>query len=87
MVSDARHARRRESANPDAPRQRLDREIPTIAKSIAGLPARNAYLDGELCGVLPDGRTAFNLIQNAIDTGEGSLVFSSSTCCFWTART
>ena len=43
--------------------------------SIAGLPAQNAYLDGELCGVLPDGRTAFNLIQNATDTGEGSLVF------------
>jgi hypothetical protein len=25
------------------------------------LPAQGAYLDGELCGVLPDGRTAFNL--------------------------
>jgi bifunctional non-homologous end joining protein LigD len=25
--------------------------------------------------VLPDGRTAFNLIQNASDTGQGSLVF------------
>jgi bifunctional non-homologous end joining protein LigD len=46
-----------------------------IAKAIAGLPAQNAYLDGELCGVLPDGRTAFNLIQNATDTGGGSLVF------------
>ena len=46
-----------------------------IAKSIAGLPAQSAYLDGELCGVLPDGRTAFNLIQNATDTGEGSLIF------------
>ena len=50
-------------------------KYPAIANSIAGLPARNAYLDGELCGVLPDGRTAFNLIQNATDTGEGSLVF------------
>jgi bifunctional non-homologous end joining protein LigD len=50
-------------------------KYPTIAKSIAGLPARNAYLDGELCGALPDGRTVFNLIQNATDTGEGSLVF------------
>src|SRR5882724_9174180 len=46
-----------------------------IAKAIAGLRAQNAYLDGELCGVLPDGRTAFNLIQNASDTGQGSLVF------------
>jgi hypothetical protein len=50
-------------------------KYPAIAKAIAGLSARNAYLDGELCGVLPDGRTAFNLIQNATDTGEGSLVF------------
>jgi DNA ligase D-like protein (predicted ligase) len=54
----------------------LDRQIyPAIAKSIAELPARNAYFDGELCGVLPDGRSAFNLIQNATDTGHGSLVF------------
>jgi bifunctional non-homologous end joining protein LigD len=50
-------------------------KYPTIAKAIAGLSAQNAYLDGELCGVLPDGRTSFNLIQNATDTGEGSLVF------------
>ena len=50
-------------------------KYPAIVKFIAGLPAHNAYLDGELCGVLPDGRTAFNLIQNATDTGEGSLVF------------
>src|SRR5207244_1474909 len=50
-------------------------KYPAVAKAIAGLPARNAYLDGELCGVLADGRTAFNLIQNAADTGEGSLVF------------
>jgi DNA ligase D-like protein (predicted ligase) len=50
-------------------------KYPAIAKSIAALPAHNAYLDGELCGVQPDGRTAFNLIQNATDTGEGSLVF------------
>src|SRR5438067_12321611 len=50
-------------------------KYPAIAEAIAALPAKNAYLDGELCGVLPDGRTAFNLIQNASDTGQGSLVF------------
>ena len=50
-------------------------KYPAIAKSIAGLPAQNAYFDSELCRVLPDGRTAFNLIQNATDTGNGSLVF------------
>ena len=50
-------------------------KYPSIAKSIAGLSAHNGYFDGELCGVLPDVRTAFNLIQNATDTGEGSLIF------------
>jgi bifunctional non-homologous end joining protein LigD len=50
-------------------------KYPAIANAISGLPARNAYIDGELCEVLPGGRTAFTLIQNATDTGGGSLVF------------
>src|SRR5215469_8786358 len=50
-------------------------KYPAIAKPISGLPAENGYIDGELCGVLPDGRTAFNLIQNATDTGQGALIF------------
>jgi len=49
---------------------------PTIANPIAGLPARNAYRHGELWGVLPDGRTAFNLIQSATDGGDGALALS-----------
>jgi bifunctional non-homologous end joining protein LigD len=32
-------------------------------------------MDGELCGVLPDGRTAFNLIQNALEYGDAALVY------------
>src|SRR5213595_467621 len=47
-------------------------KYPAITEAVADLPAQNAYLDGELCGVLPDGRTAFTLIQNA---AEGSLIF------------
>jgi bifunctional non-homologous end joining protein LigD len=51
-------------------------KYPSIAKDIATVPAKTAYLDGELCCVLPDGRTAFNLIQNASDARQdGSLVF------------
>jgi bifunctional non-homologous end joining protein LigD len=50
-------------------------KYPAIANAIAGLPAQDAYLDGELCGVLPNGRTAFNLIQNATDASQGSLVY------------
>jgi bifunctional non-homologous end joining protein LigD len=50
-------------------------KYPSISRDISGLPAKSAYLDGELCGVLPDGRTSFNLIQNATDTRRGALVF------------
>jgi DNA ligase D-like protein (predicted ligase) len=74
-ISDARPTRRRESANPDAQGDDWTDKYPAIANAIAGLPAQNTYLDGELCGVLPDRRTAFNLIQNATDTGGGALVF------------
>ena len=41
-----------------------------VAAAVASLPARQAYLDGELCGVRPDGTTSFSLIQNASDTGN-----------------
>jgi bifunctional non-homologous end joining protein LigD len=51
-------------------------KYPAIAAAIASLPPRQAYLDGELCGVRPDGTTSFSLIQNASDTGSGdALVF------------
>ena len=51
-------------------------KYPAIAAAVASLPARQAYLDGELCGVRPDGTTSFSLIQNASDTGNsGALVF------------
>jgi ATP-dependent DNA ligase len=51
-------------------------KYPAIAAAVASLPARQAYLDGELCGVRPDGTTSFSLIQNASDTdNNGALVF------------
>jgi len=40
-------------------------KYPAIALAAASLSARQAYLDGELCGVRPDGTTSFSLIQNA----------------------
>jgi bifunctional non-homologous end joining protein LigD len=45
-------------------------KYPAIAAAVASLSARQAYLDGELCGVRPDGITSFSLIQNASDTGN-----------------
>jgi bifunctional non-homologous end joining protein LigD len=51
-------------------------KYPAIAAAVATLSAREAYLDGELCGIRPDGTTSFSLIQNASDTGNGdALVF------------
>ena len=35
-------------------------KYPAIAATVGSLPVRQAYLDGELCGVGRDGITAFN---------------------------
>src|SRR4029077_7214529 len=52
------------------------RKYPTITAAVEALPVQEAYLDGELCGVRPDGTTSFSLIQNASDTGySDALVF------------
>jgi len=37
--------------------------LPAIAAAVASLAARQAYLDGELCGIRSDGTTSFSLIQ------------------------
>src|SRR5256714_13743935 len=41
-----------------------------IAAAVSALGARQAYLDGELCGVFPDGITSFHMIQAASDAGN-----------------
>jgi bifunctional non-homologous end joining protein LigD len=51
-------------------------KYPAIAAAVASLGARQAYLDGELCGVRLDGITSFSMIQTASDTGNAAaLVF------------
>src|SRR5215472_15596585 len=51
-------------------------KYPAIAATLSTLGARQAYLDGELCGVGPDGITSFNMIQLASDSGNAAaLVF------------
>src|SRR6516164_8924001 len=51
-------------------------KYPAIAAAVPSLPARQAYLDGELCGVGPDGVTSFSMIQLASDAGNAAgLVF------------
>src|SRR5271169_734166 len=51
-------------------------KYPAIASALMSVPARQAYLDGELAGVRPDGTPSFSLIQTASDAGNaGALVF------------
>jgi bifunctional non-homologous end joining protein LigD len=51
-------------------------KYPAIAEAVSSLGARQAYLDGELCGVGPDGITSFGMIQLASDAGNAAgLVF------------
>jgi ATP-dependent DNA ligase len=51
-------------------------KYPAIADAVASIGARQAYLDGELCGVRPDGITSFSMIQAASDSGNAAaLVF------------
>jgi DNA ligase D-like protein (predicted ligase) len=49
-------------------------KYPEIASAIGALHCRQAYLDGELCAVLPDGTTSFSALQGHGDT-PGELVY------------
>ena len=45
-------------------------------EALRSLPAKSAYLDGELCALRPDGVPAFSRLQAAMDEGQtGQLVF------------
>src|SRR6266581_8258671 len=57
---------------------------PAIAKVIAGLPAKNAYLDGELCPTA--GRRSI-LFRMPATPGKARSSSSCSICCSSTART
>ena len=47
-------------------------KYPAIAAALTTVQAQQAYLDGELCGVRPDGVTSFALIQNAAERRGGA---------------
>ena len=51
-------------------------KYPPISAALSALSVKQAYLDGELCGITPDGKTSFSLIQTASGSGNaGALVF------------
>lgn len=52
------------------------KKYPRIAEALRSVPASQAYVDGELCGLRPDGTTSFSMIQAASDSGNAdALVF------------
>lgn len=44
--------------------------FPEVAAAARDLPVKSAFLDGEVAIVLPDGRTSFQALQNAIGTRD-----------------
>jgi DNA ligase D-like protein (predicted ligase) len=47
-------------------------KYPVIVAALRSVPVRQAYLDGELCGLRPDGLTSFALVQNAAEQRAGA---------------
>lgn len=48
-------------------------KYPALAASVSSLRARQAYLDGEFCGIYPgNGITSFSMIQAASDSGNAA---------------
>ncbi len=51
-------------------------KLQRIAEAAAVLPVKNAWLDGEVVALMPDGSLSFQALQNAFDTrSETSLVY------------
>ena len=50
-------------------------KYPATAAALAKLKVKTAYLDGELCGVRPDGVTSFELMQQASERRGAGLVY------------
>jgi hypothetical protein len=48
---------------------------PVTAAAFAQLKVTTAYLDGDLCGVRPDGVTSFESMQQVSDGGGGHLTY------------
>jgi bifunctional non-homologous end joining protein LigD len=51
-------------------------KLPVIVGAVEQLPVESAWIDGELTVVLPDGRTSFQALQNALsDPDAGALTY------------
>ena len=62
-------------------------ETEHLAGAVSSLGTRQAYLDGELCGVFPDGITSFTSRPRPTPATRPGWCISSSTFCISTAMT
>ena len=51
-------------------------KYPDVAAAIGALNCRQAYVDGELCAVLPDGTTSFSGLQGHGDAPAALVYFA-----------
>jgi len=49
--------------------------FPSIAQAVSALPARRLVLDGEVCALLPDGRSSFQALQGAFGDPHANLAY------------
>jgi bifunctional non-homologous end joining protein LigD len=49
--------------------------FPEIARAAKGLEVKSALIDGEVCVVLPDGRTSFQALQNLAGADRARLIY------------
>lgn len=50
-------------------------QFPTVADAVRALHCETAMLDGEVCVVMPDGRTSFQALQNAFGKRDRNVVY------------
>lgn len=50
-------------------------QFPTVVDALSALPVKSVMLDGEVCVVMPDGRTSFQALQNAFGRRDANIVY------------
>ena len=50
-------------------------EFPTIQRAVSGLPIESGWIDGEVVTMDAKGRSSFQVLQNALSTGTGELIY------------
>jgi bifunctional non-homologous end joining protein LigD len=50
-------------------------QFPTVVDGVASLAAKRAVLDGEVCVLMPDGRTSFQALQSSFGRRDANIVY------------